>query len=425
MRPKRFQQGGVFDPAVNIPNVGGIQGSPRINPPQVAPSSLPDLLSLIDDAETRKYREEQRLLREQALVDDAQQQFFELRDPIFGELHNPQQIETAKRVREKYGLSDTIDFDVNNIYTLKSQTNKLRLAARDPDLMKVFGEVEAAKKFRDLAARPGSMTSDEIEGFNSAWDEYIHHDGEKPFDVNRLFPSAFNKPKEPKQPDFAITSRATMANNLGLDLTNDQDKSVLFDNIANAWYQKDAEGAAKLGYLTIDPTTQFPVLTPLGQQTALNQYQGLQSTYVRKQEDQLQQFETKKQISERFEDSPSSSKTEVKNQTAYLGAWSAFIRENPDLAELDPDDPDVKAYFSPLVVKGGLSTSDKVKQSVADDLATLLPTPDPQAELKRYERQQTLNKALQQSNVAPVTTIVAPSNTVAPKRGKASDFLNN
>ena len=271
---RKFQEGGVYDVQPLVPSVSPIPNIPNVEYPQMSAVDLNAILSLQDTQEARIQRQQDRALQEQAALDRAQAVYYNKRDDLFGDYHSEYQGEVIAGAKKKYNVTDDL-VNSDNLFTLKDQTKNLFKATSDPEVTRVFGEIEYANKIRE--GLPANMTKEQKDAFATEWQNYLNFRPTRPgerYDMTKLALSATDTKAPPKASSasnfFPATQRvATQLANV--DLTDPAQQDVALNAIRNAWFIQDAEDAMGQGFITKDPTTGAPIMTPLGEQVALGQ----------------------------------------------------------------------------------------------------------------------------------------------------------
>ena len=423
MRTKNYQQGGVFDVKPTVPDVGGIAGVPRLEPPTVSPSSLPNVLSLLHDAEQRRYREQQRIVQEQSKLGADQDQYFALKDSIFGEVHNKQQEKVLADAKAHYGVKDLDSLALNNPNLLKPQIQALQMLSTDSNVKKVLGQAEGADRLRTKLAETGLLTSDEAGPFNDMWNEYMQWDGgpdgKTLFPNDRLMAPLYNKPKT-AQPKDIIKSSQWAIEKLGggVDVDNPEDLDRYFRAIAITWNSLDADKAKEMKLLTDNPN--IPELSAEGQRVAMEHLMLYKGTVQDKDTRSIGVAKQKKENSEILDNTYDPEKTgkikPLDDPKVVQSVWSDLVviakSKSIDLSGLDPNDPEVKPFLKVITTDGGSLTDsiDKI-DDVAQELDTIKKRKEAEKLKGTYQDpfQALLNKAAQPAQDPATTVDPAPT----------------
>lgn len=427
---RKFQEGGVYDVQPLVPSVSPIPNLPNVEYPEMSAVDLNSLLSLQVDQETRIKRQQDRLLQEQNQIDKAQSVYYTLKDDLFGDYHSEYQGEVISGAKKKYNVTEDL-VNSDNLFTLKDQTQNLYKATTDPEVLKVFGEVEYANKIRE--GLPTQMTPEQKDAFANEWQNYLNFRPARPgerYDMTKLALAATNVTAPKKATNAANFFPATqrVASQLAnVDLADPAQQTVALNAIRNAWFIQDPEDAKAQGLITSDPTTGAPVMTPLGEQVALGQLEAATLGASTKQAAQIELDAAKKtntkEINPPKAKSESTTKTpEEKKADAVTEGWKVIlsIAERDGsydiIKNINPEQFDwLKAKLIALMAAdGGASlTASKFRTEWLRELRKIA-TADPNAVIDPANTFQTEG---QDNTVPRVGVTVAPPAKNAPSKG--------
>lgn len=287
----KFQQGGVR--VFNIPhipptNVGDIPVSPDLHLPAIHPLDLTALTNLSQDRITRKAQYDNLLAKQQASQLGAdQKQYFALRHNVFGDYDNAAQGAVINAVAQKYGAIDDIkDLPLDNTVILKPQIAALQKAATDHDMMKTYGEIEAARKYLAMSPPPNAN----LDELNKARSEYFNQQLGQQFDVRRLNPQLYAQPK-PTTPDKNfdnIVAQTAQSFGATTDFT-DPTQAAQFGKAAayKIWLEAGQEGLDR-GIIAQDPNNPNQYIPgPNGQGIMTNGVLARQAYVIKNQDAEL------------------------------------------------------------------------------------------------------------------------------------------
>lgn len=293
---KKFQEGGVYDVQPLVPGVSPIPNLPNIEYPEMSAADFSSILSLQDDQETRIKRQQDRILQEQNQLDKAQSVYYTLKDGLFGDYHSEYQGEVITGAKKKYGVTDDL-INSDNLFTLKDQTNNLYKATSDPEVLRVFGEVEYANKIRE--GLPTQMTPEQKDAFATEWQNYLNFrpaPGNTRYDMTKLALAATNTPakKATSAANFFPATQRVATQLANVDLSDPAQQEVALNAIRNSWFIQDPDDAVAQKLITTDPQSGVPAFTPLGETVALQQLEAATLGASMKQQAQIELDAAKK-----------------------------------------------------------------------------------------------------------------------------------
>lgn len=173
---KKYQQGGVtvLGPArFDAPEFGDITNTTPVQAPAL---TFPDMAQMMDPSRLLAQREAalaRQLAQKEKSLQAASKQMTEGYDDVFGPYHNESQRKRLEAVRERYGIKNPGEIDLNNETEIRRNYQNILRAKDDDTLRGVMGEVEAANRFMKLA--PTGLEGPEAEEYLKAYESYWGH----------------------------------------------------------------------------------------------------------------------------------------------------------------------------------------------------------------------------------------------------------
>jgi hypothetical protein len=415
--PKRFQSGGVFDVNPRPQDVGEI---PVFNAPTFDIMSLPaeDVAALASKMQMAKAQKEASDLAEQRYQDSLENVYMDYSTKFFGNTHSATQKAKLEALKTKYEIPDqgTVGLLENQVM-LKDTNRKFRQAMSDPDFISVVGEVDRGNKFRDYAEKYFDKETF-VEWEQSAWQPYVTGQA----NLEDANPTRF---KSAKAVNFASTMNTLVTGKAfdAYDFSNPVDASDAEAQLAAQYQRQNEDAAVKQGLITVNggvaELTQ-PQKDDLRRRITARQ-EALQQAYDR----DLEKYEAKKVISERFEEPPrtnnNSSNTEnirfpnLKTNAAIQVANVEYEELLNEVPNLSPNDPDLIRAAEVLA-----TTSAATRETKREELVKELKNKGKNL-TKELLRQKHIDDAMSGSNQreaignTPSSTPTATVTPVAPK----------
>lgn len=257
----KFQQGGGVYPVIptgpdyDIPNSQGVALPPPIN---ISVKDMTHLAYLMQNRENRAQVEAEKaaLLKEQ-----RQQALIKLKDPLFGDVDNQNQLNRLKELRKEHNVPDTLPPGLlDNPALLREYERNIYNLTSSDKYQKLRREVATARLYNDKSIT--DLDGDSAIAFGQAYSRYLQYgaNGEmEPFEAANggvetvlrpgIYEQAVNNQKQTNL-RTAITGR--LNDLIGYDLATDDGKAAVGNWAANQWALTDEATAIKEGLIVPD-----------------------------------------------------------------------------------------------------------------------------------------------------------------------------